>query len=51
MNLSRQSLAIPIREMHDVGDARRQATLAARDMAFDETAAGPDPAPARARGG
>jgi len=40
MNLIRQSLAIPIREMHDVGDARRQATLAARDMAFDETAAG-----------
>ncbi len=40
MNLIRQSLAIPVKEMHDVGDARRQATLAARDMAFDETAAG-----------
>ena len=40
MNLIRQSLAMPIREMHDVGDARRQATLAARDMSFDETAAG-----------
>ena len=39
-SLSRQSLAIPIRETHDVGDARRQAILAARDMAFDETAAG-----------
>jgi anti-sigma regulatory factor (Ser/Thr protein kinase) len=40
IDLLRQSLAITIRETHDVGDARRQATQAARDMAFDETAAG-----------
>jgi anti-sigma regulatory factor (Ser/Thr protein kinase) len=40
MNLIRQSLAIPVKEMHDVGDARRQATQAAKDLGFDETTAG-----------
>lgn len=36
----RQSLAIPIREAHDVGDARRQAMQAVKEMAFDETSIG-----------
>lgn len=40
INLARQSLALPIREVHDVGDARRQAVQAAKDLAFNETAAG-----------
>ena len=40
IDLFRQSLAIPIRETHDVGDARRQAMLAAKEMGFDETRAG-----------
>jgi anti-sigma regulatory factor (Ser/Thr protein kinase) len=40
VDLFRQSLAIPVREMHDVGDARRQAVQAVKEMAFDETASG-----------
>ena len=40
IDLLRQSLAIAVREVHDVGDARRQAMLNAKDMAFDETGVG-----------
>jgi anti-sigma regulatory factor (Ser/Thr protein kinase) len=39
ISLRRQSLAIPIRQTHDVGDARRQAQYAIKDR-FDETAVG-----------
>ncbi len=40
IDLRRQSLAIPIREAHDVGDARRQAMRAGKAVGFDETANG-----------
>ncbi len=40
VDISRQSLAIDIRESHDVGNARRQALQASKDLGFDETAAG-----------
>lgn len=40
VDLARQSLAIPILEAHDVGDARRQAVQAAKDLRFDETLSG-----------
>lgn len=40
IDLRRQSLAIPVKELHDVGDARRQAMQAAKDIGFDETVHG-----------
>ena len=40
IDLRRQSLAIPIREVHDVGDARRQAMQGGNDLRFDETVNG-----------
>lgn len=40
IDLRRQSLAIAIRELHDVGDARRQAMHVGKDIGFDETANG-----------
>ena len=40
IDLRRQSLAIPIREPHDVGAARRQAMQAGKDIGFDETVNG-----------
>jgi anti-sigma regulatory factor (Ser/Thr protein kinase) len=40
IDLLRQSIAIVIREAHDVGDARRQALSVVRELAFDETASG-----------
>lgn len=40
VDLARQSLAIAVREHHDVGDARRQALQAAKDLRFDETVSG-----------
>ena len=40
IDFRRQSLAIPIRETHDVGDARRQAMRAGKAVGFDETANG-----------
>ncbi len=40
IDLKRQSLAIPIKQSHDVGDARRQAVQAVKQLSFDETAAG-----------
>ena len=38
--LLRQSVAIAIKEAHDVGDARRKGVQAAKDIGFDETVAG-----------
>ncbi len=40
VDLTRQSLAITIRELHDVGDARRRAMYAGKDIGFDETVNG-----------
>lgn len=37
VDLRRQSLAIPIKELHDVGDARRQVMNAAKALGFNET--------------
>ena len=36
----RQSIAIPVRELHDVGDCRRRALAIAKTVHFDETDAG-----------
>jgi len=40
VDLKRQSLAISIKQSHDVGEARRQAVQAVKELSFDETAAG-----------
>ena len=40
IDLRRQSLAISIRDTHDVGDARRQAMRAGKAIGFNETADG-----------
>ncbi len=40
IDLRRQSLAISVKEHHDVGDARRQAMHAGKDIGFDETSQG-----------
>jgi len=40
IDLTRQSLAIQITDMHDVGDARRRAMSAAQTLGFDETHVG-----------
>ena len=40
IDLKRQSLAIPIKQSHDVGDARRQTVQAVKALPFDEIATG-----------
>ncbi|ESQ79018.1 ATP-binding SpoIIE family protein phosphatase [Asticcacaulis sp. YBE204] len=40
IDLFRQSLAITVKQQHDVGDARRQAMNAGKNLSFDETVNG-----------